>query len=120
MDALILDQNTTQLRLTQGKPNILLVYRGETTNSGENVTAHNVSDVSHLDIRALITNTQPYVHIQATLSNSWMIYHNKGRKVSISVTDSFGNQVFGAIIHHGDMVASVNFTSAISGEAYCI
>jgi hypothetical protein len=95
-------------------PAVVIVQEG-------NISAHNASPTSHPDIRAAIASKpEPYTHIQTAMATSWVINHGRFRKPSITLTDSTGSQVFGAVIHHSDMVASAIFSIAISGEAYCI
>jgi hypothetical protein len=77
MDELILDQNTTQLRLTQGKPNILLVYRGETTGRGDDskFTLPNLPVAQTLSALRLVSNIDNmYNYSEPTLKDSvWSI-----------------------------------------------
>ena len=104
----------------------VVINRGEKGDPGVGGTAsvdqHNISPISHLDLRTAIGNkASPYVHIQSTLSTTWLINHNLGRKPSISATTSSGNQVWGGVVHHSPFNSStITFAIAIDGEAYCI
>jgi hypothetical protein len=59
-----------------------------------------------------------YTHIQGAALASWTITHNLGYVPSITIIDSGGNEVEGNIVYNDLNVATVSFTSEISGSAY--
>lgn len=58
-----------------------------------------------------------YVHSQSISSSRWDIYHNLGKKVSVTVTDSAGTVVEGRITINDGIRVTVEFNSPFSGEA---
>lgn len=60
-----------------------------------------------------------YVHYQNTASDIWQIEHNLDKFPSITVLDSANTEVTGDITHISLNKATIKFTNAFSGTAYC-
>ncbi len=61
-----------------------------------------------------------YLHTQNTLSTTWTINHNLGRKPQVEIRDLSGQPIgWSDVVHNSDNVAVAVFTVAISGTAYC-
>ena len=59
-----------------------------------------------------------YTHTQSTPSAAWTINHNLGEFLNISVVDSSGNQVEGAVTFQDANTIQIAFAGAFSGKAY--
>ena len=59
-----------------------------------------------------------YTFTQSAAASTWTITHNLGRFPSVSVVDSAGSIINGAITYTNENVITVVFTSATSGKAY--
>lgn len=62
----------------------------------------------------------PYVHVQSTMSTSWVINHQLGRIGSITTYLENGAQVEGTVVSNGSQTSTVVFAIASAGTAYCI
>lgn len=60
-----------------------------------------------------------YRHMQGVASTLWTINHNLNKRVSVTVVDSSGRQVFGQVDYISDNQATVAFRLAFAGEAFC-
>ena len=58
------------------------------------------------------------VYEQATPSSNWSITHNLNTYPSVTVVDSSGNVVIGAVTYINANQIAITFTSAFSGKAY--
>ena len=58
-----------------------------------------------------------YVHTQATPAATWVINHNLGFFPAITVEDSAGNEVEGAITYNSANQVTITFSAAFSGRA---
>lgn len=57
-------------------------------------------------------------HQQMAASATWFITHNLGKRPSLAVFDSAGDEVYGAV-HHIDINSlTVSFSAAFAGTAY--
>lgn len=59
-----------------------------------------------------------FQHVQSTPSATWSITHNLGKRPSVTVVDSGGNEWISAVEHVSDNVLVIRFTSPFSGNAY--
>lgn len=59
-----------------------------------------------------------YDHDQVLSLTSWAIPHNLGKKPSVHVVDSGGNEVEGDVSHTDVNNLTITFSAAISGHAY--
>lgn len=59
-----------------------------------------------------------YVHQQMVPSATWNITHNLNRFPSVTVVDSAGSVVIGAVTYVSSDVVSIEFSAAFSGNAY--
>ena len=59
-----------------------------------------------------------YTHTQSTPSDVWTITHNLGKRPSVTVVDSGGNEWQTAVEHLSDNALVVRFTAPFSGYAY--
>lgn len=64
------------------------------------------------------TYKSSYTHSQNTPSASWTITHDLNKNPSITVVDSAGNQVEGAVTINSLNQITINFCGAFSGKAY--
>lgn len=60
-----------------------------------------------------------FIYKQNSASAEWIIRHNLDKYPAISIVDSAGNSVYGEITYIDSNTASVKFTGAFSGIAYC-
>lgn len=60
-----------------------------------------------------------YVHDQAAAATEWEITHNLGRPCDITILDSLGRELLASVFHTSVNTATISFTAAISGTAYC-
>lgn len=59
-----------------------------------------------------------YRHIQAEVSDTWVITHNLNFYPNVTVLDSAGSICEGEIIYTSQNALTVTFSGAFSGEAY--
>lgn len=59
-----------------------------------------------------------FTFIQSTSAAVWTITHNLGKRPSISVIDSAGTNVIGAVNHINNNELTITFSSAFKGTAY--
>ena len=59
-----------------------------------------------------------YTHNQASPSNTWVINHSLNKNPSVTVVDSSGNQVEGAVTINSLNQITITFCGAFSGKAY--
>lgn len=59
-----------------------------------------------------------YVHQQMTPAATWVITHNLNRYPSVTVVDSAGSVVIGAVSYVSPDVVSIEFSAGFSGAAY--
>ena len=61
---------------------------------------------------------ETYTHNQAVPSASWVINHNLGRKPSVTVIDSAGDECAGLVDYTSSNSLTLTFSAAFSGYAY--
>jgi len=61
---------------------------------------------------------QTYTHTQGAAATGWYISHNLLKFPAVTVVDSSGNLVEGAIQYINNNSLEINFTAAFSGKAY--
>ena len=59
-----------------------------------------------------------YIHNQTAPSDNWVINHNLNKNPSITVVDSAGSEVEGAVVINSLNQITVTFCGAFSGKAY--
>ena len=64
------------------------------------------------------TGDKHYVHDQFSPSSLWVIEHNLNKKASVSVVDTAGNLVDGAVKYINDNKLTIEFNYPFSGYAY--
>lgn len=62
--------------------------------------------------------TQSFRHIQSSNSTSWVVTHNLGYRPSVTIIDIDGDVVNGDIVYNTLNQLTLNFSTAIKGEAY--
>lgn len=60
-----------------------------------------------------------YEHVQAVSEDTWIVVHNLGYNPAVTVVDSAGSTVFGAVEHTDITSVTIRFSGAMSGKAYC-
>lgn len=60
-----------------------------------------------------------YTHTQIAASDTWTIVHNLGFNPAVTVVDSAGSVIIGALQYTDVTTAVIRFTGATSGKAYC-
>ncbi len=60
-----------------------------------------------------------YVHVQAEASKLWTVTHRLNKYPAISVVDGSGKELFPLVQHLDDSVARIEFSTAMTGRAYC-
>jgi hypothetical protein len=64
------------------------------------------------------SDDKTYSHNQSSPSAVWSITHNLGKKPSVAVFDSAGDQCFGEINHTSNNSLTITFSASFSGAAY--
>ena len=59
-----------------------------------------------------------YVHVQPTVSATWMVEHDLGWFPNVTVIDSAGSTVEGDIAHIDTTMLTISFSGAFTGHAY--
>jgi len=59
-----------------------------------------------------------YIHNQASASTTWSVTHNLNKKPGVSVVDTSGNVIEGAIKYTNLNSLIIKFNASFSGEAY--
>lgn len=68
---------------------------------------------------ATVPTTDAYfVFTQGVASNTWDVTHNLGKKPSVTVVDSVGNEMVGQTIYINDNQLQICFSAPFSGKAY--
>ena len=75
-------------------------------------------ELKKVDIIKFQSTTVYYVHDQFSPSSLWVIEHNLDKKPSVSVVDTAGNLVEGAIQYIDDNKLTIEFNYPFSGYAY--
>lgn len=60
---------------------------------------------------------ETYTHVQNVTANIWTVNHNLGKKPSITILDSAGSEVVGAVQYISDNQVVISLDYAISGTA---
>lgn len=60
-----------------------------------------------------------YMHDQMSASALWTVDHGLNKKPSVTVTDSGGAEVMGAVAYVSSNQLTIEFSAAFSGVAYC-
>lgn len=60
-----------------------------------------------------------YLHTQASPSATWVIPHALGKRASITVIDSAGDECEGTVRHDSVNQATVSFSAPFAGVAFC-
>ncbi len=60
-----------------------------------------------------------FVHNQAVASDTWNVPHNLGKKCSVQVVDTTGNEIIGDIQWVDNNNVVVRFNTPITGFVYC-
>lgn len=68
------------------------------------------------EIREL-ARRQTYEHRQIEASRVWTIDHELGKRPSVTVIDTAGNEVFGDVLYEGESRIVVSFSAEFSGTA---
>lgn len=58
-----------------------------------------------------------YLHTQNTPLDTWHVVHNLGKFPSVTVIDSGGATVEGAVVHNSVNDCTIQFTAAFAGSA---
>lgn len=58
-----------------------------------------------------------YIHVQSIPSDTWVVEHNLGALVGVTVIDSAGTQVEGTVTYNSDSVLTISFAAGFSGRA---
>jgi hypothetical protein len=73
--------------------------------------------VTEQQIRDIIPSAVSYRHSQITVSNTWTITHNLRFLPNVTVFDSAGSMVEGAVTHIDNTQLTVAFSVALAGSA---
>lgn len=57
-------------------------------------------------------------HVQSVPAAEWEITHSLSFRPSVTITDSTGRVVYGAVSYPSDEIVIVEFSAAFAGEAY--
>jgi len=59
-----------------------------------------------------------FIHTQSVASTTWTVTHNMGKRPSVSIVDSSGDEVIGQVNHVSINQLTITFSAAFSGVAY--
>lgn len=59
-----------------------------------------------------------YVHTQSTPAATWIIAHNIGRPVQVTLFDAGGSIFYGDVTESGANTATATFSTPVAGSAY--
>lgn len=90
---------------------------GQNANGGNIYQVH-LSDGRSYEIVAPRGEDGHYVHTQSTAADAWVIAHNLGKYPSVTVFDSAGAQIVGALVYQDENTLTVTFSAAFAGKAY--
>ena len=93
------DDSVIDFTISQGTDTVLTIHR------------RNSTDLS-------VTYHSGYVHTQSIPSNTWTITHNLNKNPSITIVDSSGAEVEGAVTINSLNQITITFCGAFSGKAY--
>lgn len=93
------DDSVVDFTINQGTDTVFTVHRRNSSNLS--VTYHS-----------------GYVHTQSLPSDTWTITHNLNKNPSITVVDSAGGEVEGAVVINSLNQITITFCAAFSGKAY--
>lgn len=65
-----------------------------------------------------VSGDQHYHHVQSTPSATWTITHNLGKRPSVTVVDSGGNEWITSVEHLSENSLTIRFSAPFSGNAY--
>lgn len=60
-----------------------------------------------------------HTHTQTIPAKTWTVNHGRGKRVAVSITDSYGNAITGDITYVDDNTIEITFHYLYSGFAYC-
>lgn len=60
-----------------------------------------------------------YEHVQSVASTNWVVNHNFGRSVAVSVLSDGGVEVFANVVHVSSNQVRVQFSVPQTGRAIC-
>lgn len=86
---------------------------------GLEITARADADTALSAQVGALVGDRAYTHTQGLASDTWTINHGLGKYPAITVVDSGGTVVLGGITYVSANVATVEFSTAFSGTAYC-
>jgi hypothetical protein len=98
-----------------GPPNVLAVGTVTTGNTPE-VTITGIAPSQTLNF--VIPTGGTYAHTQYSASNRWEIVHNLNYKPNVTVVDSAGTIIEGAIEYTGPNSIVLLFSASFAGTAY--
>ena len=81
------------------------------------LTTNDFTNADHDKLNALETDKN-YVHTQSSLATSWVVSHNLGKYVSVTVVDSAGTVVVGQVDYDSLNQVTLLFKATFSGKAY--
>lgn len=90
---------------------------GNPTANGQILTSTTTGVRSWTSITG-ITGDAFYHHIQSAPASVWTVTHNLGKKPSVEVIDSAGDNWFGVVDYIDDNQLTITFSAAFSGDAY--
>lgn len=93
------DDSVVDFTVSQGTDTVFTVHRRNSSNLS--VTYHS-----------------GYIHNQSLPSDTWTITHNLNKNPSITVVDSAGGEVEGAVVINSLNQITITFCAAFSGKAY--
>lgn len=59
-----------------------------------------------------------YRHVQSSAASIWTVTHNLGKRTAVSIVDSAGDEVYGAVHYNSDNQVTLTFSASFAGEAY--
>ena len=93
------DDSVINFTLSQGTDSVLTIHRRNSPNLS-------------------VTYRSSYVYNQGVPSDTWVVNHNLNKNPSITVVDSAGEEVEGAVVINSLNQVTITFCAAFSGKAY--
>jgi hypothetical protein len=98
-------------------------------NSGDSVNISGVSTVAttttvsqpeiNVSVAGVIsTKDSHYTHNQNSVSDTWSVTHNLGKKPSVTVVDSADTVLYGAVLYTNNNSLTITLSAPTSGKAY--
>ncbi len=99
------------------------VNSGDSVKIGGVTTKVTTAKISQPEINVAIsgvisTKDSHYTHNQNSVSDTWSVTHNLGKKPAVTVVDSADTVLYGAVSYTDDNSLTITLSAPTSGKAY--